>query len=273
MITFFIMLVISFSSLAEDLSTKISPRNYLKRKDPVLKVALLYYGEYYSEEDLLRINKLLTDRFEEATDGLLRMETAFTRILPFKHKISNYPDYKQEHVTEIERLQRLWYYDYQGAKVINEIYEQVKKDLKEVDVMLVVTGAQFDALGFASGRVGITENPMEIAWGLPGGGRVEYVTDERVVDELLHEMGHTLFLDHASNQCFKQGMTLEEKAKCCEESPARDDIMSYCRQREKVKDDFYYKFQECNLKNIKDKIIPAMLSGGEWNIKDRYKCN
>lgn len=295
LITFLLLLAVSFSSFAqifkskkpvkskvsndpiveivEDLSTKVSPKKYLKRNDPILKVALVYYGEYYTEEDLLRVGELLAPRFEEATNGLLRMETVLTRILPFKHKISDYPDYKQEQVTDIERLQRLWYYDNKGAKVINEVYEQVQKELKHIDVLLVVTGAQFDALGFASGRVAITENPMEIAWALPGGGRVEYVTDERVVDELLHEMGHTLFLDHASSQCFKPGMDYNTSLKCCETSPSKDDVMSYCRSREKVKDDFYYKFSECNLRNIKDKIIPAMLSGGDWAIKDRYKCD
>lgn len=284
LITFLVLASLSISSFAqvkskksielvEDLSTRISPKKYLKRTDPIVKVALIYYGEYYSEEDLLRVNELLTARFEESTQGLLKMETVFTKLLPFKHKIADYPDYKQENVTDIERLQRLWYYDNKGSKVINEVYEQVQKDLKEIDVVLVVTGAQFDALGFASGRLGITENPMEIAWALPGGGRVEYVTDERVVDELLHEMGHTLFLDHASGQCFKPGTSYKESMECCESSPSKDDVMSYCRSRDKVKGDFYYKFQECNLKNIKDKIIPAMLSGGDWNIKDRYKCD
>lgn len=295
LITFLLLLAVSFSSFAqifkskkndrtqarpdpivdvvEDLSIKVSPKKYLKRNDPVVKVALIYYGEYYSEEDLLRVSELLTPRFEEATKGLLRMETVFTKILPFKHKIADYPDYKQEYVTDIERLQRLWYYDNKGAKVINEVYGQVQKELKHIDVLLVVTGAQFDALGFASGRVAITENPMEIAWGLPNGGRVEYVTDERVVDELLHEMGHTLFLDHASSQCFRPGMEYKDSLKCCESSPAKDDVMSYCRSRDKVKGDFYYKFSECNIKNIKDKIIPAMLSGGDWAIKDRYKCD
>ena len=51
---------------------------------------------------------------------------------------------------------------------------------------------------------------MEIAWGLEDGGRVEFVSDAKVVDELIHEVGHALFLDHTSNQCQKPGMSYAE---------------------------------------------------------------
>jgi len=199
-------------------------------------------------------------------------------VIPFKNNILDFPEYRQDYVTELERLQRLWYYDNVGGKIIDEVYEVVKsnhlpkEELKNIDALLVVTGAQFDALGFAKGRVGVTENPMEIAWALPGGGQVDFVSDEKVVDELLHEIGHVMFLDHTSNQCYRPGMTAKETAACCAESPAKNDVMSYCRKRSLVNENLFYGYEACNLRTIKNKIIPAMLKGGEWSIQDREKC-
>ena len=256
----------------ETLADKSMPGTYLKRDKPVVRAALVYHGEYSQLEDLDRIEALITERFYQATNRLLSLEIVFKRVLPFKHNIKDYPEYTQPHVTDMERLQRLWYYDNVNMKVITEIYQEVKPELADIDVLLAITGAQYDGLAFASGRLAVTENPREIAWGLQGGGRVEEQSDEKIVDELIHELGHTLFLDHASGQCFKPGMTYKEQMDCCALSENADDVMSYCRDRAGVNETFYNKFQECNLRTIKNKIIPAMLSGGQWNIKDREKC-
>lgn len=282
-LSIYAVLVILFSfsvALAADdsLQDSMIPKFYKKRSEPVLNIALVYYGDHYQEEDLRRVQQLLEKRFFEATGNQLRLQTKSLAVLPFKSNIQDFPDYKQPYVTDVERLQRLWYYDNVGPRVLKEVYDEVKIhatdkiNLDELDAMAIVTGAQFDALGFASGRVAVTENPMEIAWGLSDGGRVEIVSDEKVVDELIHEIGHTLFLDHASNQCQKPGMTYEQTLECCKDSPAKNDVMSYCRNREKVKGDFYYGFAECNRRTIKDKIIPALLSGGKWNVENREKC-
>lgn len=261
----------------DSLAVTMMPKFYKKHSEAVLNVALVYYGDYYTMEDLTRVQDLLEERFYAATGNTLKLKTVAKGIYPFKHQIQNYPEYTQPHVTDIDRLQRLWYYDNKGSKVMKEVWDVTKEardiDLEDLDALLIVTGAQFEALGFASGRVVITENPMEIAWGREGGGRVEFVTDARVVDELIHEVGHAMFLDHASNQCQKPGMTYAEKLACCESSPAKDDVMSYCRNRSKVDEDFFYGFRDCNLRTIKNKIIPALLNGGEWKIADREKCD
>lgn len=257
---------------ADDLSQTSMPKTYLKRTQPVLNAALVYYGEFYSEEDLARVAALLTKRFYLATDKSISLNVAIKKVIPFKHQLADYPEYRQDYVTDPERLQRLWYYDNVGYKIVNEVYAQVKGDLKKLDTLLIVTGAQFDALGFASGRVAITENPMEIAWGLSDGGRVEIQSDAKVVDELIHELGHVMFLDHVSNQCQKPGMTYQETLACCETSPAKNDVMSYCRNRNAVNDEKFFGFEECNLRMIKNKIVPAMLSGGKWNIENREQC-
>lgn len=268
----------SSSSRDDNLEKVSNPKFYSKRDKPILNIAFVYYGDYYTEEDLSRVQALLETRFAKATDQLVTLNIVAKAVMPFKSKLENFPDYRQEYVTEPERLQRLWYYDNVGAAIVNEVYAQVKANpelkptLKEIDSLVIVTGAQFDALGFASGRVAVTENPMEIAWGLKDGGRVELVSDEKVVDELIHEIGHVMFLDHSSNQCQKPGMTYQQTLECCKDSPAKDDVMSYCRNRAKVDENFFYGFTECNLRIIKDRIVPAMLGGKEWNISNREKC-
>jgi hypothetical protein len=271
-------LIFSLSALGQDdsLAFGMMPKFYKKRTEPVLNIGLVYYGDYYKMEDLERVQQLFEKRFYAANGNALKLNTVVKAVIPFKHQIENYPDYRQEHVTELERLQRLWYYDNVGMNILNEVYQQSKAtpeiDMNQLDALVVITGAQFDALGFASGRVAVTENPMEIAWGLPDGGRVELVTDARVVDELIHEVGHTLFLDHATSQCQRPGMTYAEQQACCANSPSKDDVMSYCRQREKVNESFFYGFKDCNRRIINEKIIPAMLSGGKWNVENREKC-
>lgn len=261
----------------DSLTVNMSPRYYQKRSSPVLNIGMIYYGDYYTEEEFARVQELLEKRFELATNSLLKLNVIFSAILPFKQKIANFPDYKQDHVTDIERLQRLWYYDNMGMKVVSEIYNEAKshnlygKDFAKIDALAVVTGAQFDGLGFASGRIAITENPMEIAWGLEGGGRVELQSDAKVVDELIHELGHTLHIGHAADQCFKPGMSYQDTQACCEVSPNKNDVQSYCRKRAEVDENFFYGFEACNLKNIEEIVIPAMLSGSNWD-QQMTKC-
>ena len=59
------------------------------------------------------------------------------------------------------------------------------------------------------GRISVTEHPRKIAWGLPNGGRVQYVSDYQIIDELIHDLGHNMFLGHTSTQCQKPGMTYQ----------------------------------------------------------------
>ncbi len=266
------LILMSTLSFAQDLSQTMMPKTYIKRSKPILNVALVYYGDFYTEADLDRVEKLYKERFYLATDKAISINVAWKKILPFKYQLMNYPEYRQDHVTDPERLQRLWYYDNVNAKIMKEVYDQLNTKLKELDALVIITGAQFDGLGFASGRVAVTENPMEIAWGLEGGGHVEIQTDAKVVDELIHETGHVIFMDHASNQCQKPGMSYKETLECCANSPAKNDVMSYCRARASVDETKFFGFEECNLRNIKNKVVPAMLSGGAWNIADREKC-
>lgn len=267
---------LSVHARSDSLADGMRPKKYRKRDRAVYDVALVYYGSYWNESDMQRIAPLLKERFEASTKGEIELNIAHFAALPYKNKIEDYPDYRSGEITDPARLQRLWYYDNLGARVLPEVYEEFKKPLgkyyEKLDALLVVSGAQYDALGFADGRVAITEQPREIAWGLPGGGRTEIVSDENLVDELVHELGHTMFLGHTSTQCQKPGLTLEERRVCCENSPSGDDVMSYCRDRKRVDANFFYGFEECNMEMIRKLVVPAMLKGRRWNVSGRLSC-
>lgn len=260
------------------LADQINPPTYIARANPVLNVALLDYGQEHTAEQMAEIKDLLEQRFYLATNKMIKLNISLVKSIPYRYQIENYPNYTNGNITDPARLQRLWYYDFVGAKIVNEVYDVfVKSESRSVvsrlDAIATVTGAQFDGLGFAYGRVGVTESPREIAWGLPHGGHTEIISKGQIVDELIHEIGHAIFLDHAASQCQSPSLSYEEQKACCEASPNKNDVMSYCRDRKSVNDtDIFFGFAACNLRNIKNKIVPAMRKGLAWNIANREKC-
>ncbi len=269
--------ILAFSKTT-NLSQSNRPSHYFKREKAILNVGLAYYGDYWKENDLKRITPMLKERFALATNEVLTLNIVAIDVLSYKTKFDpvlmkkTYPQIKDE-----ARLQRVYYYETLKGNILSEVYDEFKKaklgnSYKSLDALLVVTGAQFDGLGLANGRVAVTEQPREIAWGLPDGGRTEIVSDESIVDELIHELGHIIFLGHTSTQCMKPDLTLEERNQCCEASPSKNDVMSYCRNRNDVNHGVIFGFESCNREMINELIIPAMLKGKRWNVSGRQTC-
>jgi hypothetical protein len=266
----------------------MKPECWQERDEAVINVALIYYGDDSMKmSDLDRIEPILVERFLKATDHALRVNVIAKKILPFKQKMPT--DFTYNNITDKKRLQRIWYYENVGGHVMKEVYEQYLaaeeiETVHKLDSVLTITSAQFNALGFATGRMSVTEYPSEVAFAAKGGGRVDFPSDYTLVDELIHELGHNMFLGHTSTPCLVQkiqeqmGVTtitpevLQEVNRCCTDSPSGNDVMSYCRKRGNVSEDFMHGFESCNLDMIKNKIIPNMLSGGTWHTKDRSRC-
>lgn len=276
---FITVLVLTTQVYAQNLADKMNPPRFTSRTQAIYNVALVDYGKEHTSEQLSQIKELLEKRFYLATQKMLKVNVTFVKSLPYQFNIANYPKYTNGQITDPKRLQRLWYYDNVGAKILQEVYDNFVKavpysTVAKLDALAIVTGAQFDGLGYAYGRVAVTESPREIAWGTAGGGYTEPVDDYgKIVDELIHEIGHTLFMDHASSQCQKPGMTYELTQACCEKSAAKNDVMSYCRNRNWVdNENNFFGFSDCNLRNLKNKIIPALLNGGQSNVQKQEKC-
>lgn len=276
---FLTVCVLAIDIFAQNLADKMNPPKFISRKQAIYNVALVDYGKEHTSGQLSQIKELLEKRFYLATNKMLKVNVTLIKSIPYQFNIANYPKYTNGQITDPKRLQRLWYYDNVGAKILQEVYNNVIKavpyqSVAKLDALAIVTGAQFDGLGYAYGRVAVTESPREIAWGLADGGYTEPLDDYgKIVDELIHELGHTLFMDHASNQCQKTGMTYEQTLACCEKSPAKNDVMSYCRNRSWVdNENHFFGFSDCNLRNLKNKIIPALLKGGQSNVQKQEKC-
>ncbi len=128
------------------------------------------------EKDLNRVGDMLKRRFSIATDGSVRLNILFTKTLDFRHKIEDYPEYKNGKITDKERLESLWYYDHLGGHVLPEAYYEFKstpegkKIFKDIDAMLLITGAQFESLAFQIGKIAAIEQPREAGWSNQDGG-------------------------------------------------------------------------------------------------------
>ena len=162
------MLSTAFTQVREKCSLKNSmiPKCYHKRDNPILKIALVSYGSNLSKDDLIRIEGILKERFYKATNQLVAVDIIIKKVMEFKQPLP--VDYQSGNINDPERLHRIWYYENVNAKVMQEVYEEFKKvtsdkTLDELDAILAITGAQFEGLEFASGRVSATESPREIA--------------------------------------------------------------------------------------------------------------
>ncbi len=256
------------------LEKTLRPFCYHKRKSPIVNVALIHYGSSIDLNHLQKISDLLKVRFGMATQNKLEVEILHSTIIPLQKELPE--DYSLNDITDKKRLHRLWYYENIGGNVLKEAYEEYKNRyshiLRKLDSLLVITEAQFNGLGLAYGRVSATEYPMEIAWALSNQGRTEYPTDYKIVDELIHEIGHNLFLGHAATQCQDPKLTNEEKLKCIEDSPNSQDVMSYSRNRKAVDQNHMHSFEQCNLNMIEKSIVPNLLKGGVWNFRKKVRC-
>ena len=245
-------------------------------RQPEIRIVLAHYGSDVSESELDRVWDLLRVRFLEATGCQIRLTRVANVISPLKTEgsMEEIPSGLRKtfggksnpaDLTEGERrrLARLRYYYFpNGVDLIsNEIKRIVSRiPRSKYDAIVALSAAQFDGLGYGAVNLrAVTEQPVEIAWEASHGGRTVFESDSRTVDELIHELGHYMGLLHAANHCSQFAVDAKKFQACCKASPNGNDIMSYCRRRGKVSDNFFYKFEACNQEKIRTTIVPKLL--------------
>lgn len=265
------------SLIKKDCSLKsgIASDCYYKREEAKLKAVMIYYGSnYWQDSDLQRFASIYSERFKKATHGELEVEVVRTKVIPFAHNIPF--DYSYNGITDAERLKRIWYWENFNTGVgleIEKIFRasEGKDELANIDLLLVVTGAQADGNGFAAGRAVVVEQPMEISWGSESKGRTDDLSDYKLADILIHETGHFLGIGHAAEHCVETGLSLSDRVACCANAPSGKDVMSYCRDRE-VNEERINTFEACTMDIIKNEIKPRILSGDKRRIAKEIHC-
>lgn len=272
----------SYTSAAFDASITCSLKDgitsdcYFKRDEAKLKAAIVYYGSnFWENADLERFSSLFQERFKTATKGHLEIEIVKSKVMPFSHPLP--AGYTFNGISDLERLHRIWYWQNYNFGIGQEVHKlfhasENKDELVEIDLLLVVTGAQSDGNGFAAGRVAVVEQPREVAWGAKGGGRTEELSDYELADILIHEVGHAIGIGHAAEHCTETGLSFKDRLACCAKAPSGNDVMSYCRNRTAVNKSKINGFESCTLDIIKNKIKPRILSGGKRRIEEEIHC-
>jgi hypothetical protein len=275
MASLMVSLVLATGAQAADCNVAkvFDPECYTPRNIPVVEVFLVQYGEHGSTlAELQRAGDLLRTRFEASMSGALRLEFTGYAVIPLKTEkrdlasiipmVGGDPAAKSP-----ERLTRLWYYyNVEPMDLVKEIQAELlvagyAPELGRSDGTLVLSEPQFEGLGFTLGAFGLTEQPSEIAWRVPDGGSTDFQNDPRLVDELLHELGHVLGLDHAAKHCYDDSIPPKDILKCCRESPGGNDVMSYCRDRTAVNNTFFFGFTSCTQDYLANVVRPELLNG------------
>jgi hypothetical protein len=267
---------------APDCSMASGPRPacFHSRLDPVIKVLFVAYGSNVQTADLLRIEKLFKERFESATENRIRVEFVDRGIIDLPARERDLTEVRaairgDDSRRTLERLIRIWYYHHFEYEQLTEELHSVLRDsglapaLAESDIVLALSGPQFEGLGYADGGMGLVEQPNEIAWGALDGGSTVSNPDEQLVDELLHETGHLLGLNHASARCYTDTMPVPERLRCCQASPGSQDVMSYCRDRSRVRGPYYFRYTSCTKDYLFTKTLPALLEGRERPFQEK----
>jgi hypothetical protein len=262
----------SISSFANDskcsISESQSPDCYFKRDKAELNVGLIYYGNYWQQSDLERIGPKLKDKFYRATGGNLSLNIIAKRVIQYKGDSDTIQDLRKK---------RISYNSLRPSEVINEVYEEIKKSInhstqKRIDALLVVTGAQFEGLSLAKGRISLTEQPIEAGWLLPSGGKTIVASDEQIIEGLIFGAGLNINLVKASAQCTEG--SLEERRECCEDSNNKSDVLSFCKRFDESNvPSINNNFGDCNQGNIEKLIVPRILKGKKWKVNNKRVCS
>lgn len=254
------------------------PIRFEARTEPQVRILLGHYGPSSEHPNRKDLKSSLESAFLKATLGKLSIKVLDDiRIADVPEESA--PRYVRDGLAsrsdfDEARLRRLAYYYRPGFNLAGFLYRLsrgvgVSETQTPSDLLVFTTDAQFENIAYQSNRMILAEFPTEIAWGLPDGGRTEYSSSEQLVDRLIHEIGHGLGLLHSAEHCFQGDPQdpefLAKIQACCDASPSKNDVMSYCRDRQNPRP----QFTDCSLNWLETQAIPRLLRGGAHRYQDQ----
>ncbi|MEK6941651.1 MAG: hypothetical protein AABW85_02240, partial [archaeon] len=254
-------------------------KNCNSKPAPVIKAALVQFGNYLGQPGLESLGPFLEKAFFGATKNIVTLDIRTGKTIPFpkEDQEHDYSKIKQKYPwVEPEDIPRLWYYDAGLTQLVSDISSGLPDpdfDSNNFDLIIVATDAQFEGLGYlvysglyknSTGLPIVLVNTFGIGGWKNGAPYPRSSSSEyQIADETIHEAGHFMGLGHACSACNSSGLeagVLDEK--CCQECEWKDDATSYCRQRPIfTSDNFYNKFLSCSLDFVENKFIPAFENG------------
>jgi hypothetical protein len=155
--------------------------------------------------------------------------------------------------------QRLWYY-YQPLSVLLSDIESAANGGYDSDIIVLTDVNISSGMGLYKEH-GLFARPTSFieTWVIGNWSSTNYTSHKAknaaVLDVTTHELGHRMGLDHACKACVIDGI-LDEN--CCSLCTWKNDVMSYCRDREQNN-----VFEACNSQNIEENFLPAYEMGQE----------
>lgn len=250
------------------------------RDNNELKVLFVQYGKDIATGDLYNLSNQMVEKLNAKLGSVFQFDNLGLVNVDYEvsdEQIAKLRENPKIASFERERLKRLYsYYEVKGNRgvITDNVHQALLENpsmvakLQKADLIFVFSNAQFEGLGYSIGNMTVLKYPTEIGWETEGGGRVETNFTNSLMSTSIHELGHGLGLKHSSAHCQKPGLSLEEKNHCCEESPNKDDIMSYCRDR--MADDLI--FSQCSLNTLKEVTGELIKTGGVFDYKKVPDC-
>ncbi|GEM_PF-4462135 len=268
--------------------TLLLQTHFNARRTPVLRALLMYYGSAVSTDSLRAYAPTIESRFSIATHSLISLHIDTVLSLPLPNLNSIGPlsnglehDYDRMHqelpwITD-QSMPRLWYYyhidDCVGEESFLALKQKTSINPDSFDFIIVLTEAQFEGLAFSAGKVLVIEQPTEIAFEDRDGYRTDMNSRWMITDEVVHELGHGLGLRHECPGADHRFMDQDQATRYCERCSARENILSYCRDRSKVSENYAGAFSDCSLLYLRTVAIPAFLRGVRPNSNLAPSCH
>lgn len=210
---------------------------------PIINAFLVYWGDFYGNDEVEDKINYFEEYFNKKTGGnvILKIDYGGNFALPEEDAVHDYSSIAKQFNLELEDAKNIWYY-YHPSLVNNDIENVLKKsnyNNQVYDLAIIFTDINFQYAGqiykyypFLILKSSLYKNYETSSL------KKEIISDAVLSDTSAHELGHFMGLTHACSMV------------PCSDCAYPNDIMSYCREKGSVNNEFF----SCSISNIQSYI-------------------